>query len=139
MANQISAGTLDAPSWDVIQTAKVAARIYAPLGTNMTLGDHVRVIQTFVEGFKKTGKGWSQTRERSGSWDEPTGPLLGENDKTQGVLSTQTNRSETVRKRDEDVDTLAKDLMVSSLSLWFKIIVNTAVLMVRLIILDWCN
>ncbi|KAF8586687.1 hypothetical protein K439DRAFT_1340225 [Ramaria rubella] len=86
MADQISAGTLDAPSWDVISTAKTAARIYAPLGTNMTLGDHVRVVRAFVEGFKKTGKGWNQSRERTKMQPDET------------------------RKRDEVVDLLTMDL-----------------------------
>lgn len=49
---KIASGTLDSPSWDLIRTAKLAARMYAPLGTMMTLGDHVRIIRTFLEGFK---------------------------------------------------------------------------------------
>ena len=32
--------------------AKLAARIYAPLGTGMSLGDYVRVVRTFLEAFK---------------------------------------------------------------------------------------
>lgn len=32
--------------------AKLAARIYAPLGTEMSLGDYVRVVRTFLEAFK---------------------------------------------------------------------------------------
>ncbi|KZT10657.1 uncharacterized protein LAESUDRAFT_734480 [Laetiporus sulphureus 93-53] len=49
---QISSGTFDAPSWDMIRSAKSAARIYAPLGTTMSLGDYVRVVRTFLEAFK---------------------------------------------------------------------------------------
>lgn len=49
---KIGSGTLDSPSWDLIRTAKLAARMYAPLGTMMTLGDHVRIIRTFLEAFK---------------------------------------------------------------------------------------
>lgn len=52
MHQLISSQTIDAPSWDLIRSAKLAARIYAPLGTSMTLGDFVRVTRTFVEGFK---------------------------------------------------------------------------------------
>ncbi|EMD37618.1 hypothetical protein CERSUDRAFT_114270 [Gelatoporia subvermispora B] len=52
MHQQISSGTLDAPSWTLIRNAKLAARIYAPLGTTMSLGDYVRVARTFVEAFK---------------------------------------------------------------------------------------
>lgn len=49
---KISGGTLDSPSWDLIRTAKLAARMYAPLGTMMSLGDHVRIIRAFLEAFK---------------------------------------------------------------------------------------
>ena len=49
---KIGSGTLDSPSWDLIRTAKLAARMYAPLGTMMTLGDHVRIIRTFLKAFK---------------------------------------------------------------------------------------
>ncbi|KAJ3561828.1 hypothetical protein NP233_g9957 [Leucocoprinus birnbaumii] len=49
---KISSGTWDAPSWDLIRTAKLAARIYAPLGTSMTLGDHVRLSIAFQNIFK---------------------------------------------------------------------------------------
>lgn len=52
MHQLISSQTIDAPSWDLIRSAKLAARVYAPLGTSMTLGDFVRVTRTFVEGFK---------------------------------------------------------------------------------------
>jgi glycerol-3-phosphate O-acyltransferase/dihydroxyacetone phosphate acyltransferase len=49
---KISSGTYDAPSWDYIRTAKLAARMYAPLGTMMSLGDHVRISRSFLEVFK---------------------------------------------------------------------------------------
>lgn len=52
MHEQISAGTLDAPSWKLIRSAKMAARIYAPIGTEMSLGDYVRVVRTFLDAFK---------------------------------------------------------------------------------------
>ncbi|ESK96626.1 acyltransferase domain protein [Moniliophthora roreri MCA 2997] len=52
MHQQICHGTLDSPSWDLIRTSKLAARIYAPLGTRMSLGDHVRVVRTFLDAFK---------------------------------------------------------------------------------------
>ena len=52
MHQQISSGTLDAPSWRLIRIAKLAARMYAPLGTTMALGDYVRVVRTFLEAFK---------------------------------------------------------------------------------------
>ncbi|KAI0266804.1 hypothetical protein BC834DRAFT_969315 [Gloeopeniophorella convolvens] len=52
MHRQIAIGTFDAPSWDLIWTAKAATPIYAPLGTAMSLGDYVRVTRTFLEAFK---------------------------------------------------------------------------------------
>ncbi|OBZ70958.1 hypothetical protein A0H81_09023 [Grifola frondosa] len=52
MHQQISSGTLDAPSWKLIRNAKLAAGIYAPLGTTMSLGDYVRVVRVFLEAFK---------------------------------------------------------------------------------------
>lgn len=52
MHQQISLGTLDAPSWRLIRNAKLAARIYAPLGTQMCLGDYIRIVRTFLEAFK---------------------------------------------------------------------------------------
>ncbi|KAJ6625901.1 hypothetical protein B0H10DRAFT_1782405 [Mycena sp. CBHHK59/15] len=55
MHEQISSGTIDAPSWDLVRVGKLAGRIYAPLGTRMSLGDHVRVGRTFIEAFKAAG------------------------------------------------------------------------------------
>ncbi|KAJ4483190.1 hypothetical protein J3R30DRAFT_3285480 [Lentinula aciculospora] len=49
---QISSGTFDSPSWHLVQLSKLAARMYAPLGTTMSLGDHVRITRTFLEAFK---------------------------------------------------------------------------------------
>jgi glycerol-3-phosphate O-acyltransferase/dihydroxyacetone phosphate acyltransferase len=49
---KISSGTWDAPSWSLIREAKLAARIYSPLGTSMTLGDYVRLSIAFQEIFK---------------------------------------------------------------------------------------
>ncbi|CAA7261660.1 unnamed protein product [Cyclocybe aegerita] len=49
---KIASGTYDSPSWDLIRCAKLAARMYAPLGTMMTLGDHVRISLSFLEVFK---------------------------------------------------------------------------------------
>ncbi|KAL4254288.1 Phospholipid/glycerol acyltransferase domain-containing protein [Abortiporus biennis] len=52
MHQQISAGTLDAPSWRLVRNAKLAAKIYAPVGTEMSLGDYVRLVRTFLDAFK---------------------------------------------------------------------------------------
>lgn len=60
---KIGSGTFDSPSWDFIRTAKLAARMYAPLGTMMTLGDHVRIIRTFLEAFKAVQNELSPEKE----------------------------------------------------------------------------
>ncbi|EGO00193.1 hypothetical protein SERLA73DRAFT_180644 [Serpula lacrymans var. lacrymans S7.3] len=52
MHQQISSRTIDSPSWDLVRSARIASRIYVPLGTRMSLGDYVRVTRTFVEAFK---------------------------------------------------------------------------------------
>jgi len=51
MHAQLSSNTIDAPSWDLVRAAKTAARIYVPFGTEMGLGDWVRVVARFVVGF----------------------------------------------------------------------------------------
>ncbi|KAI5117786.1 hypothetical protein M0805_000429 [Coniferiporia weirii] len=53
MQRQLASGTFDAPSWGIIRAAKLAARMYAPLGTSMSLGAYVRVVRAFVEAFKR--------------------------------------------------------------------------------------
>lgn len=67
MQEQISSGTLDAPSWDLIRSAKLASRMYAPLGTRMSLGDYIRLTRTFVEAFKASerplGDGTTDSRD----------------------------------------------------------------------------
>lgn len=71
MHEQISSGTLDAPSWKLIRNAKMAARIYAPIGTEMSLGNYVRVVRTFLEAFKLAETSRSQVNGDSGP---PLGP-----------------------------------------------------------------
>ncbi|KAJ7924990.1 hypothetical protein B0H13DRAFT_2229900 [Mycena leptocephala] len=63
--NQISSGTFDSPSWDLVRVGKLAARIYAPLGTRMTLGDHVRVVRTFLEAFKAAAEDHPDDEEKT--------------------------------------------------------------------------
>jgi len=48
---QISQGTVDAPSWEILRSAKCAANIYAPLGTRMSLGDYVRLTKAYIDVF----------------------------------------------------------------------------------------
>ncbi|GBE85550.1 hypothetical protein SCP_0800670 [Sparassis crispa] len=49
---RVGAGTLHAPSWKMQRNAKMAAQLYAPLGTTISLGDHVRTVKIFLEAFK---------------------------------------------------------------------------------------
>ena len=51
MRQQISRGTVDAPSWEILRSAKCAANIYAPLGTRMSLGDYVRLVKAYIDVF----------------------------------------------------------------------------------------
>ena len=51
MRRQISQGTVDAPSWEIVRSAKCAANIYAPLGTRMSLGDYVRLVKAYIDVF----------------------------------------------------------------------------------------
>ena len=51
MRRQIRQGTEDAPSWDILRSAKCATNIYAPLGTRMSLGDHVRLVKAYIDVF----------------------------------------------------------------------------------------
>lgn len=51
MRRQISQGTVDAPSWEILRSAKCAANIYAPLGTRMSLGDYVRLVKAYIDVF----------------------------------------------------------------------------------------
>ncbi|KAJ7200713.1 hypothetical protein C8J57DRAFT_1442101 [Mycena rebaudengoi] len=61
---QISSGTIDSPSWDLVRVSKAAARIYAPLGTRMSLGDYVRVVRTFLGAFKTVADEPSHVEEQ---------------------------------------------------------------------------
>lgn len=53
MQEQIRAGTLDSPDFGTIRIANTARRMYAPLGTSMSLGDTVQVTQRFVDVFAR--------------------------------------------------------------------------------------
>lgn len=56
---------MDAPSWEHLRAANTARRLYAPLGTKLTLGDHVRLTQRFVDALagKRAEKKWSDSEE----------------------------------------------------------------------------
>ncbi len=44
----------------------MAARIYAPIGTEMSLGDYVRVVRTFLDAFKLAEASHSQVNGDGG-------------------------------------------------------------------------
>lgn len=58
MQTQISAGTTDATYWDAVRVSKLAARMYAPLGTQMALSDFVRVWRIFADIFSGNKGVW---------------------------------------------------------------------------------
>ncbi|KAF8609268.1 hypothetical protein BDV93DRAFT_550804 [Ceratobasidium sp. AG-I] len=63
--DQITQGTIAAPSWKIIRTAKAAARMYVPLGTGMGLGDWVRVVNRFAGDGGFGGDGHQRSRTSS--------------------------------------------------------------------------
>ncbi|KAI0027705.1 acyltransferase-domain-containing protein [Vararia minispora EC-137] len=71
--SRIASGTLDAPSWELVRCAWLAASIYAPLGTRMRLGDYVRVARAFLEAFKA-----ADTDDAASRPDEEVGELVKE-------------------------------------------------------------
>ncbi len=101
MQTQISLGTLDSPSWDIIRSAKLAARIYAPLGTSMSLGDYVRVCRAFVEVFK-----WADDSVNEHMFVTVSG-------------SEEENEGER-KKKAEWINSLTRDLKVSNRCLFFQ-------------------
>ncbi|KAA1475205.1 hypothetical protein DENSPDRAFT_413461 [Dentipellis sp. KUC8613] len=77
MHEQIASGTFDAPSWDLVRIARLAAPIYAPLGTSMALGDHVRVARAFLEAFKASEAASASGDSDSGVPGEATDEIEG--------------------------------------------------------------
>ncbi|KAM0789882.1 hypothetical protein ACM66B_006726 [Microbotryomycetes sp. NB124-2] len=76
IASSIRSGMLDAPSWSIIRAAHTARRLYAPLGTKLDLGSHVRLTQRFVEGLGDEDKRAEQ------KWNDAAGVSV------KGVLKT---------------------------------------------------
>lgn len=56
MYEQIRQSTLDSPDFETVRIANTARRLYAPLGTQITLGDHVHITQRFVDVFARRAK-----------------------------------------------------------------------------------
>lgn len=106
MGEQIRAGTLDAPSWQYIRLANTARRLYAPLGTRLGLGDHVRLTQRFVDLFAKR-KRVEAGAEAGEAGGERKGALAGPmvEAKVEGV-----EEAERLAEEEREVDALAEDL-----------------------------
>ncbi|CEL57843.1 putative acyltransferase C1718,04 OS=Schizosaccharomyces pombe (strain 972 / ATCC 24843) GN=SPBC1718.04 PE=1 SV=1 [Rhizoctonia solani AG-1 IB] len=113
--DQITQGTITAPSWKIIRTAKAASRIYVPLGTGMGLGDWVRVVGRFAgeAGFGGVGKLRSRksslrnsdaSAEQSGTIDAQWQPSLSEEDMLENTEHSSIS--------DEFVETLAQDIQL---------------------------
>ncbi|GAA5908504.1 uncharacterized protein JCM6883_005568 [Sporobolomyces salmoneus] len=66
IGTSIKSGILDAPSWSHLRAANTARRLYAPLGTKLTLGDHVRLTQRFVDALagKRAEKKWDELEQQ---------------------------------------------------------------------------
>lgn len=103
MQSQISSGTIYAPNWNTVRVAKLAARMYAPLGTRMTLGDHVKVTRVFADSFsgRISGK-WEDVKKDE--WGSDRGESVDEE-----IKPIESDDQEVQQKR----DALAKDLGVS--------------------------
>ncbi|GAA6025795.1 hypothetical protein JCM11491_003228 [Sporobolomyces phaffii] len=69
IGTSIRSGILDAPSWSHLRAANTARRLYAPLGTQLTLGDHVRLTQRFVDALagKRAEKKWDELEDDASS------------------------------------------------------------------------
>ncbi|KAF8319404.1 hypothetical protein DL93DRAFT_2053699 [Clavulina sp. PMI_390] len=67
---QLSSGTIDAPSWEIVRVSKTATRMYAPFGTKMSLGDWVRVVRAFVGGFSGEDHGHGEGNAEGKDKDE---------------------------------------------------------------------
>lgn len=109
----IRSGILDAPSWAIIRLANTCRRLYAPLGTRLTLGDHVRLTQRFVDALcgRRAEKSWhdlvrSQEKEEQAATVDAYAakaaaarPGLKQRQLTQEVLRVPMNPSEAAGTR----------------------------------------
>ena len=140
MQEQIRSGTLDSPDFGTIRIANTARRMYAPLGTSMTLGDTVQITQRFVDVFARQKYAMPKTPAEA-----LMTPLPQAGDTAVGSEAMTPSRSNGsmqalaegdyfgMRKRkegkaalsDEDIDKLKRDLHVSLTRLYIATIVNT--------------
>lgn len=64
LQKRIRSGVLEAPTWEIIRGAKLAAKMYAPLGTLMPLGEYVRLSRRFSDAFTASTKANSSTADQ---------------------------------------------------------------------------
>ncbi|BGP20615.1 hypothetical protein JCM10213_007151 [Rhodosporidiobolus nylandii] len=109
---QIRSGILDAPSWSFLRLANTARRLYAPLGTRLTLGDHVRLTQRFVDSLagKRAEKRWGE-EGREAVWKTPMVERApgGANGGYFGVEKSETEDSEG-EVSEKELEELRRDL-----------------------------
>lgn len=131
MGEQIRSGILDAPSWEFIRVANTARRLYAPLGTRLGLGDHVRLTQRFVDVLankKRATTGWEEGLDAKVLLKKPmilrtntgisttTTSTLGFGGETSGVQVVEKK----VPTSEEEIEKLVQDLKVSIINLLFR-------------------
>jgi len=74
LTEKIRSGTLDSPSWDLIKAANMARTLYAPFGTQLSLGTHIRLTQRFVDVFAGRAPSSSCSSSSSASTPSPSTP-----------------------------------------------------------------
>jgi hypothetical protein len=113
MEEQIRGGTLDAPSWEILRVARVAQRLYAPLGTDLSLGEYIRLNQRFVDLFAHKRRRTSSLNILSPTVEKKEFKF--DSDAPISDAPTFVEIPEEINIDDddaEDIDLLAKDLKV---------------------------
>ncbi|KEP51952.1 acyltransferase domain protein [Rhizoctonia solani 123E] len=114
--DQITQGTITAPSWKVIRTAKAAGRIYVPLGTSMGLGDWVRVVGRFggEAGFGGVGKPRSRktSLHSTPASTDQSGIISAQWQPGSSEEENSVEKTEQSSISDEFVETLAQDIQL---------------------------
>ncbi|SCV74706.1 BQ2448_7735 [Microbotryum intermedium] len=108
IGTEIRSGILDAPSWTYIRAANTCRRLYAPLGTKLGLGEHVRLTQRFVEGLtgRKAIKPWQEGEDVKGVLKTPMRRARPGED----FFGLDKSESEDRPSSQDDLDRLVKDL-----------------------------
>ncbi|SCZ97878.1 BZ3500_MvSof-1268-A1-R1_Chr3-3g06429 [Microbotryum saponariae] len=108
IGTEIRSGILDAPSWTYIRAANTCRRLYAPLGTKLGLGEHVRLTQRFVEGLtgRKAIKPWQEGEDVKGVLKTP----MRQTRPGEDYFGSEKSESEDRPSSQDDLDLLVKDL-----------------------------